>query len=211
MILFMVLLFSGCQSFVVRSSPEAFRTGKVLEEGEKRITTNTILIAGVPAPILDWRASMGLPYGIEATAGWGIHALEYSSESTDGEESDDDFYQGPEVFLSKNLINLNDTFYLAATVGSEVDLLPVFDYSLHGGVDFGFYPVSWFTIFGHTKLFYHSEGYLAPQAGLGLGIDGPFILKAAAYSHFKEESEILDDGSHMWPLYYGLEVGFKFK
>ena len=202
----LVLLFSSCETFVVRSSSDAFRTGKVLDEGQYKVATNSILLLSVPMPGLIWRVSRGLPYDLEATVGWGVHAL--TVESGD-EDSEDDTYQGPELFITKNLVNLDDHFYLAATLGTEVNILPVVDAAVIGGLDFGWYPVNWFVVFGHAKAFYQTKGYFAPQAGFGLGIDGPFVLKAAVYTHFKDSSIELSDNSIFWPYYYGLQVGFK--
>lgn len=206
-ILFLVLFVSGCQSFTLRTSPDAYRTGRVLEEGKYKIVTNSMLILMTPMPGFVWRVSGGLPYDMEATVGWGVHGMIVGPED-EGEESD--VLHGPELFLTKNLVNLNDHFYLSASLGTEMNLIPEVDASIIGGFNFGWYPIDWFVVFGHAQGLYHTKGYLTPQVGLGLGLDGPFILKIAAYTHFKEDSIELLDGTFFWPFYYGLQVGFSF-
>jgi len=203
-----ILLFSGCQTVTLRSSSDAFRTGRVLPEGEYRVATNTLLILTAPMPGVIWRVSGGLPFDMEATVGWGVHGLIIAPESEG--DSGDDFYHGPEIFLTKNLLNIEDSLYLSATLGSEVNVTPSFDATIMGGLNFGFYPIDWFVLFGHAQALYHTQGYFAPQVGLGLGFDGPLVLKIAAYTHFKENSIELHDGTYFWPFYYGIQLGLTF-
>ena len=74
-LIFIIFVFTGCETFTVRSSPEAFRTGKVLEEGEVKAATNSILLLFYPIPLLEGNVTVGLPYDTEATVGWGVHGL----------------------------------------------------------------------------------------------------------------------------------------
>ncbi|MBI9104242.1 MAG: hypothetical protein JEY99_17625 [Spirochaetales bacterium] len=208
-ILILTFLFSGCETFTIRSSPEAFRSGRVLKEGETKVLTNSTLISLIPMPGLEWSVTRGLPYNMEVTAGWGVHALVYAAG--DDAENESDTYHGPEIFISKNLLNLNNIFYLAGTVGAEMNVIPVVDAAFHGGVDFGFYPIHWFTIFGHAKALYHTAGYFSPQLGLGFGFDSPFVLKIAAYTHLHEDMTELPDNTYFGPLYYGIQIGFRIK
>jgi hypothetical protein len=200
----LLFLIISCSSFTIRSSPESFRTGKVLDQGEIKIVTNSVILMLMPFPLLEGNVTMGLPYRMEVTAGWGVHGFLVGN----GDESDT--FHGPEIFVSKELLNFKDKLYLAGTLGTEINIFPSLDATIHGGVDFGWYPADWFVIFGHTKLLYHTSNYLAPQIGLGFGFEGPFIFKIGAYSHLVESSPPLSDGSLFWPFYYGMQIGFQF-
>ena len=194
---------SGCAT--VRTTSRAFDTGKVLEPGQTRFTTDSVMFLWVPMPG-QIAVSRGFAGGWEATAGWGVHG--FVGDRQDDDESNDTL-QGPELYVTKRLLSVQEWLQVSATVGSDINVYPQFDALLQARLTAGWHPVDWFTIYANGGAAYvTASNQLAPILGLGLGFDGRFVLKLGAYIT-PDQTEPTNGADLLWPWYYGLQLGFK--
>lgn len=203
-----VLAMVGCGT-TIRSSSDAFRSGRVLDPGEYRVATETSNLGYVPYPLIHYSAARGFPGGWELEAGGGFHGILIDNSS----DNSDDMLLGPELFVTKNLVAEADRFYASLTAGLEVDVTPYTAWTGHGGINLGFYPARALALYGQVKAVTISGGIPIPIVGLGLGVDGPFVFKLGAYlAPFEQDSTVDPAGrpTALWPFYYGIQVGGRF-
>ncbi len=197
------LLLGSCGT--IRTSSRAFDTGEVLEPGQTRFTTDSVMFLWVPVPG-QAAVSRGFEGGWEATAGWGVHG--FVGDQQDGDDSSDSL-QGPELYVTKRLLSVQEWLQVSATVGSDINVYPQFDALLQARLTAGWHPVDWFTIYANGGAAYvTASNQLAPIVGLGLGFDGRFVLKLGAYIT-PDQTEPTNGADLLWPWYYGLQLGFK--
>lgn len=141
--------------------------------------------------------------------GYGLHGI--TVDSADSEEEDDTLH-GPELFVSKELVNANTFFYLSATTGAELDISPRFSPTTHLGVDMGIYPLGLLTVFGGVRGVYILGGKPGLLSHAGLGLDGPFQAKLSFYITPLEVAAINSTGGAelFWPVMAIIEVGARF-
>ena len=197
---------SGCVSF--RYSNSLFNTGRVLDPGKSRIGVRTqVYPALFPGEAYYQR---GFPGGWQVTAGYGIHGIEDTSTSTGGSST----LQGPELTVTKTLVNARDIFYLGATGGADIDLTPKVGALLYAGLDAGVYPFKWLTIYAQAKGAYLVGGIPGMLLALGAGIDGPFTLKVAGYYTplpiTSNPNSTTTSPEVFWPFGIAAEAGIRF-
>jgi hypothetical protein len=169
----LVALLAGCGT-TIRTTTTAMGTGRTLEAGQQAVSVRSPIY---PLPFLasaNYRSGLG--GGWEVMAGYGIHGLLITDE-----ETDDDTAHGPELFITKQLVNADNLFYLSGTAGTEVNVAPRISVTTHLGADMGVYLLPSFTIFGGVRGSYVVGGVPGVLTHLGLGFDGPLQLKAAGY------------------------------
>ncbi|NBC29014.1 MAG: hypothetical protein GVY29_03375 [Spirochaetes bacterium] len=203
-----VLVFSGCAT--IRTSSHAYDTGDVLDPGQMRFTTDSVMFLWVPLPG-QIAVSRGFKGGWEATAGWGMHGFVGNEEDVEGASEDDDTLHGPELYVSKRLLSVKEWLQVSGTVGTDINVAPQVDALVQGRLTVGWHPADWFTIYANGGAAYvTASSQFAPIVGLGLGLDGRFVLKAAAYVT-PDQTESQKQLDVLWPFYYGVQLGFKTK
>ncbi|MFW5729164.1 MAG: hypothetical protein ACOCYG_05820 [Spirochaetota bacterium] len=197
------LVLTGCGT--IRTTSRAFDTGKVLEPGQTRVTSDSVMFLWLPVPG-QVAVSRGFNGGWEATAGWGVHGFVADNEDQDDA---DDSLQGPELYITKRLLSVQEWLQVSATVGSDINIYPQFDALLQARLTAGWHPTDWFTLYANGGAAYVTASeQVAPIVGLGLGFDGRFVLKLGAYIT-PDQSEPSNGADVLWPWYYGLQLGFK--
>ena len=199
-----LLVFSGCAT--VRTTSHAYDTGDVLDPGQMRFTSDSVMFLWVPLPG-QIAVSRGFEGGWEATAGWGVHGFDGREETAE----EDDTLHGPELYATKRLLSVEDWLQVSGTLGTDINVVPQVDALIQGRLTVGWHPADWFTIYANGGAAYvTASGQFAPIVGLGLGLDGRFVLKVAAYLT-PDQTESQREVDVLWPWYYGLQIGFKTK
>lgn len=201
-----LLLLGSCATY--RTTSRAFDTGQVLEPGQTRVSTDSVMMLFVPLPG-QIAVSRGFEGGWQGTLGWGAHGFIVDNEESDNDA--DDTLQGPEVYVTKSLFNANDSFQISATAGSDINVVPEFDALIQARLNLGWHPWDWFTIYANGGAAYvTASNQFAPIVGLGLGFDGRFVFKIGAYVS-PEQTESQRSADYLLPWYYGLQLGWKTK
>lgn len=197
-----VLLLSGC-STTIRTTTDMFQTGRPLASGKTEIGARSDVYPLLP---LTAYVEHGFNSGFQLDAGYGLHGVIIS-----GGSGGNDVLSGPEVYLTKEILNLSDILYLSATAGAELNFTPSFDAMLHAGIDAGVYPVRWLSIFADVRGLYLVGGIPGMELSAGVGIDGPFTLKIAGfYTPVPVLKTTASSGDVLWPAGVSMEMGFTF-
>jgi hypothetical protein len=190
------LLMFSCTTLYTTN--RAFDTGRVLEPGQTQIDTASIMLLWIPFP-----GQIGISHGLEGgwqlSGGLGIH----------GFSPDDQTLFGPELYVTKQILAVDDLFYLSTTLGADLVVSPHFNALTQLRVSFGFYPWKDLVFFGNIGVAAIASDFKpAFLGGLGLGWDGPFTIKIAAYI-MPGDLNTGEITQPIWPFYYGLQIGFK--
>jgi hypothetical protein len=206
--------------FVAPSS--AFRTGRVLDFGEHRIS--------VKLPFPSW-----ITLGYEAGLLWDMQIYAgISTVSGAVRLSNAVAMIGPEVYLSKNLLSIEDIFYITPTIGGQtyfaIESSDIYQgsavgFMVGGGFDIGVFPVKSFGAFLQIDLTYlyvetFADGvsyrvFAEPNLLMGMGFgffgrrfDIKFAFKSILPAFVPSDA---DFSGYVAEVYVGIELGWKIK
>jgi hypothetical protein len=137
-----IFVLGGCIPDTIVLPSAAFRTGKVLESGERRVSLKNWFFVPMGATF-----ELGLPAGFQLAGG--LNVFNGRTEINDKTLN----FLGPELYVSKNLINVDEVFYITTSIGGQtyitVDSAKDYFYSVFGAMggislDIGTFPVKWF-------------------------------------------------------------------
>ena len=198
-------LLAGCGT-TIATTTDMFQTGRPLSAGQTRVGLRSPVYPPVP---LTAHVERGLGDGFALDVGYGVHGIAPTGNNSSAA------LHGPEVYLTKQLLDLADILYLSGTGGIEVDVAPRLDAMVHAGVDLGLYPTKWLVLFGNVRGLYILGGKPGLMVSGGLGIDSPFTLKVAAYvtpiavtrlpAHSGSSNPEL-----LWPYGLAVDIGVRF-
>jgi hypothetical protein len=216
------VFLSGCVPNFVIIPSSAFRTARVLERGEKRMSIRGFTV--IPTAL---GFELGLPWGMQLYTG--LNAFHGQSKI----EGDLQLW-GPEAYLTKNWLNLGNILYISTSIGGQVFVGIESDVDKHssafgflagGSLDLGVFPVKWFGIYTLVEADYlyfqwFNEGKFIADFGAPAFLWGAGIELSAEHFDVRigyktpigfDLSEILTislDGGFI--PYAGIEIGFKF-
>lgn len=202
------VLATGCGT-TIRATTATMGTGRTLDADQQTVTARS---SAYPFPLLISSVSYrkGLPKGWEVSGGYGIHGF-LVEEAGDTDDSDD-LAHGPEIFVTKELVDTGGVFHLAATAGAELDIVPRFTPTTHLGIDMGVYPLKPLAIFGGVRGVYILGGTPGMLVHAGVGFDAAIQAKLSFYATPVEIAAINSSGGTeiFWPVGAVLEAGFRF-